>query len=303
MMRRTFLALTAAAITATRAQAQINSERFGGTSYNTPEVAAEMRHIEDNIRPFDGARKRILITGSTAGLGQLAAYHLVKRGHRVVAHARNQTRSVDVKRDIPELEAVVIGDLSDLDQTRKLADEINGLGRFDVIIHNAGVYGAPSAEVLTVNSLSPYVLTSLVERPDQLIYLTSDLHLSGGLDPERIVGATSPASYHDTKAHDFALAMIVAREWPNVRSNTVQPGWVPTRMGALSGRAPDNLREGYMTQVWLAEGIETGSRITGEYFFHRKIDRNFNPVTRDVAAQNGLLGAYARRTGIVFPRD
>jgi NAD(P)-dependent dehydrogenase (short-subunit alcohol dehydrogenase family) len=279
--------------------------RFGATSYNTPEVADEMRYIEENIKPSEGPKKRILVTGSTGGLGELTAYYLAKRGHTVVAHARSEARAADVRRDIPEISNVVIGDLNDLDQTRQLAEDINALGTFDVIIHNAGVYGEPSEEMLHVNSLSPYILTSLVNRPKQLIYLTSDQHLSGDIDADDITSDNPRTTYSDTKTHIFALAMAVAREWPEIQSNAVQPGWVPTLMGFANGNTttPDNLREGYMTQVWLAEGIEPGSKVTGEYFFHQEIDRNFNPIVRDVAAQNRMLDAFAQKTGVSFPRD
>ena len=154
-------------------------ERFGATTYNTPQVAEEMRYIEAHVTPTAGPKKRILITGSTAGLGELTAYYLAKRGHTVVAHARNEARAADVRRDIPEIKDVVIGDLEDLSQTKKLAESINRLGTFDVIIYNAGVYGAAPQTMLHVNSLSSYILTCQVNKPKQLVYLTSDLHLSG----------------------------------------------------------------------------------------------------------------------------
>jgi uncharacterized protein YbjT (DUF2867 family) len=69
-----------------------------------------------------GHSKRVLVTGSTAGAGQLAAAHLLKRGHTVIAHARDTQRAADVRRDLPGLEDVVIGDLRYLDQTRALAE-------------------------------------------------------------------------------------------------------------------------------------------------------------------------------------
>ncbi len=56
----------------------------------------------------------------------------------------------------PGLEDVVIGDLLDLDQTRALAEQINALGEFDIIIHNAGEYGLTDSEILNANSLSQY---------------------------------------------------------------------------------------------------------------------------------------------------
>lgn len=280
-------------------------DQFGLSTYNTQEVVDELMYIEANIGPSpDAAPKRVLVTGSTAGLGELTAKYLIARGHEVVAHARNEKRAEDVRRDIPGLAAVVIGDLANLDKTKKLAADINELGTFDVIIHNAGVYGASSTEMLHVNSLSPYILTSLVHKPQQLIYITSDLHLSGDLKLDGMQSGNPNISYNDTKVQLLTFAMAVAREWPDVQVNAINPGWVPTRMGFHDGPyAPDDLREGYMTQVWLTEGIEEGSRVTGELFFHRVPELNFNPVIRDIDAQHRVIEAYEQATGIPFPRE
>ncbi len=274
---------------------------YGVGSYNTQEVADELRYIEENIRPLapgDGVRKRILITGSTAGIGQLAAAHLLARGHRVVAHARNEQRAADVRRDLPGLETVVVGELRDLDETRALAGQINKLGAFDVIINNAGEYGLSGEEMLNANSLSPYLLTALVNAPAQLIYLTSDLHLGGDLKPDALASGSHDFSYDDTKTQVLTLARAVARRRPAVRVNAVAPGWVPTVMGFHNGPyAPDNLREGYMTQVWLAEGIEPASRVTGEFFFHQAPETRVHADVRNTAVQDRLLEAYTQRTG------
>ena len=54
---------------------------------------------------------RIFITGSADGLGRMAAELLMEQGHRVVLHARSQARADETKRNVPEAEAIVIGDL------------------------------------------------------------------------------------------------------------------------------------------------------------------------------------------------
>ncbi|YCI74475.1 SDR family NAD(P)-dependent oxidoreductase [Arthrobacter sp. R1-13] len=231
-------------------------------------------------------------------MGQLAAAHLLARGHRVVAHARNEQRAADVRRDLPGLEAVVVGELRNLDETQALAGAINKLGAFDVVINNAGEYRLTGEEMLNANSLSPYVLTALVDAPKHLIYLTSDLHLSGELKPEAVRSGERDFSYDDTKTQILTLAMAVARIRPEVQVNAVAPGWVPTTMGFHNGPyAPDDLREGYMTQVLLAEGLEPGSRVTGGFFFHREPETRVHADVRNTTAQDLLLEAYVQRTG------
>ena len=82
---------------------------------------------------------RIFITGSSDGLGLMAAQLLVEQGHSVVLHARNLQRAEATRRRLPGAEAIVKGDLASLQQMRSVAEEVNTLGTFDAIIHNAAV--------------------------------------------------------------------------------------------------------------------------------------------------------------------
>ena len=91
---------------------------------------------------------RIFITGSADGLGQLAAKALIAQGHQVVLHARNETRGQQAMDHAPGAEGVVTADLANIDDTRELASKVNALGRFDAVIHNAGVYQDSAAQNL-----------------------------------------------------------------------------------------------------------------------------------------------------------
>ncbi|WPO84342.1 SDR family NAD(P)-dependent oxidoreductase [Chryseobacterium sp. JJR-5R] len=270
--------------------------------YNTKEVVDEIYYIEKNIRPLSPEpTKRILITGSTAGIGFLTAKTLIMKGYKVVVHARNEERAKDARRDLPEAEAVVTGDLSDLKEVKKLAGDINALGTFDVIIHNAGVYDARSSgnAILNVNALAPYILTSLLKKPRQLIYLCSDLHLGGNLKLQSMQDKSSDINYSDSKLQVLVMSKAVSRKWRDVKVNAVNPGWVATKMGK-SG-APDDLRLSYGTLVWLAEGTEEGSNVTGQLLFQKKIEKNYNLAANDPATQDALLETYAKVTGVSFP--
>ena len=67
---------------------------------------------------------------------------------------------------------------------RTVADEVNKFGRFDAVIHNAGVgYREGRVEmeprvpsVFAVKVLAPYILTALIERTKRLVYLSSGMH-------------------------------------------------------------------------------------------------------------------------------
>ena len=168
---------------------------------------------------------RIFVTGSADGLGKLAAQMLLKAGHEVVVHVRSKSR-IDAVKDLNA--KVVVGDLSDLDQARDVAKQVNALGTMDSVIHNAGVY--QSSAVMPVNVTAPYLLTALMHRPKRLIYMSSGLHRGGHprLDGIDWSGRKATGSYSDSKLFISAFAAALARLWPDVLSNSVNPGWVPT---------------------------------------------------------------------------
>ena len=240
---------------------------------------------------------RIFITGSADGLGQLAAKALIDLGHKVVIHARSIEREKQAMIKTPGAEDALIGDLSSIEETKALASQANGLGKFDAIIHNAGVYRATAKEIFAVNTLAPYILTCLIQKPRRLIYLSSGMHLHGHSKLDNLKTDIRHINYSDSKLHVVMLCMAVARKWPDVYSNAVDPGWVPTKMGG-SG-APDNLEKGYETQVWLAGSNDEKAKVSGRYFFHQK-ERHHNPEADDVQLQERLLKLCEEITGVSF---
>jgi NAD(P)-dependent dehydrogenase (short-subunit alcohol dehydrogenase family) len=102
-------------------------------------------------------------------------------------------------------------------------------------------------------------------------------------------------AYSDTKFHDVLLAFAVARVWPDVFSNAVEPGWVATKMGGPS--ATDDLDQGHRTQVWLAASDDPAAKVSGEYFYHMR-RREPKSATRDVEVQERLLEACRKFSGV-----
>ncbi len=249
---------------------------------------------------------RVFITGSTDGLGRAAAETLMREGHQVVLHARSKERASALADIQPRAAGVVIGDLASASETRSLAEQVNKLGRMDAVIHNAGVYREPGrgntpeghARLLAVNVLAPYLLTGLIEQPDRLIYLSSGMH-RGGEGPLRDVDWKqrdwdTNRAYSESKLYITALAFAVARHWPKVFSNAVDPGWVPTKMGGRG--APDDLEQGHLTQTWLATSNNPAARVTARYWHHRK-PRQPADQALDAGFQDQLVDTLAELTG------
>jgi len=243
---------------------------------------------------------KIFITGSADGLGLLSAKSLMNEGHEVVLHARNEERKRETLENFPERQIVLTGDLSNMEETKRLADEVNGLGRFDAIIHNAGMFQAPGKLIFRVNTLAPYILTSLISKPARLIYLSSNMHLSGSPKLELFHTDHDKISYSDSKLHVLMLAKAVARKWDNSLSNAVDPGWVPTKMGGKG--APGDLEKGYQTQVWLAVSNDEKALVSGRYFHHHK-ENQYHPAADDMDLHDQFLAACGEITGIKFTEE
>jgi len=227
---------------------------------------------------------RILITGAADGLGLMAG-----------------------------AENTVSADLSSIKETMALAEKVNKLGEFDAIIHNAGmgyrelrrgnsVDGLPP--LLAVNTLAPYILTSLIRLPKRLIYLSSGLHQDGDATLKDLTWDARVwngyQAYADTKLHNVLIAFAIARRCKKVYANALEPGWVATKMGGPG--APDDLQEAPKTQVWLATSNSAEAMVSGKYFYHKKL-HDCLPAASNMVVQEKLLIACERISGVSFPLD
>lgn len=254
---------------------------------------------------------RILITGSSDGLGRMAARLLIEEGHDVVLHARDAARARTALDAVPGAAAVLTGDLASIAQTRRLAEAANAQGPFDAVIHNAAVGFRERRRVVTedglphvfaINTLAPYILTALIQRPKRLVYVSSELHRRGDASLGDMLWERRPwrgnPAYSDTKLHDVLLAFAVARRWPGTLSNALEPGWVATKMGGP--RATGDLDAAHRTQAWLAVSDDPAANVTGQYFYHKQL-RKPHGAAGAPGLQDRLLAECGRLSGVELP--
>jgi len=255
---------------------------------------------------------RVLVTGSTEGIGLESAKQLLESGHQVVGHARNAARADQLRSALPGLSSVVVGDLTSLAETRALAAQATDAGPFDAVIHNAGVGGATERaltgdgveRIFHVNVVAPYLLTALMPRPGRLVYLTSGLESAGRVSLDDLQYTARPwngmQAYSDSKLYDVIVAFAVARLWPEVLVTTVDPGWIKTRLGGPS--APDAVQDGAATQVWLATSDDDAARVTGRYLKRFEL-LAANPEASNIRTQDAILARLAEITGVSLPQE
>jgi NAD(P)-dependent dehydrogenase (short-subunit alcohol dehydrogenase family) len=250
---------------------------------------------------------RVFITGSSTGLGLMAAELLVSQGHQVVLHARTADRAADAQQRLRQAVAVAIGDVETIAGAKGIAAQVNALGHFDAVIHNAAVGYREGHQVtadnlphvFAINTLSVYILTALIERPKRIVYLSSGMHRRADANLDDILWQkrhwNGSKAYAESKLHDAMLAFAIARRWPDVLSNSLEPGWVPTKMGGPG--APDDMDQAHRTQVWLAASDDPNAQVTGEYFYHMK-PKAPNPQANNPALQDRLIAICADISGI-----
>ena len=237
----------------------------------------------------DSLHHRLCRRSRTGGRADAA-----RTGARVVVHARNRDRLTAVRDLLDRGAMAVVGDLSNLEETRGVAGQVNRLGQMDAVIHNAGVLSGPN--VLPVNVGAPYLLTALIHRPEAAGLPQQrhaprrssqpDRHRLERPPRDKLLFGQQALRHHARRCRRPDLAGRVQQRG--------RPGWVPTRMGGPG--APDDLRLGHLTQEWLATSDDPEARTSGGYWHHQ---RRVDPArsVHDQRFQGQLLQELASFTG------
>ena len=189
-------------------------------------------------------KKTILITGSTDGIGKLAALKLANDGHEIYLHGRNADKLSGV---ISEMKSAsgnenikgFIADFSDLTVVRKMATTVNEeLPKLDVLINNAGVYKSRATKTVdgleirfAVNYFAPYLLTQellpLLKKGEMPRIINLSSAAQAPVSMEALRGAVSLEEMQAYAQSKLALTMWsvhLAEAEPDIIVIPVNPG-------------------------------------------------------------------------------
>ncbi|PQJ19206.1 SDR family NAD(P)-dependent oxidoreductase [Nonlabens tegetincola] len=188
--------------------------------------------------------KTILITGSTDGIGKLAAIDLAKNGHTIFIHGRNREKVSKVVEEITKLTTskTIYGFTCNFSQLQSIDDFVNQIAsktiKLDVLINNAGVYNSPVATTnngidirIAVNYLAPYLLTTkllpLLEKSDSARVINLSSAAQSSISPEFFLGketVSESGAYAQSKLALTMWSFQLAKEQPELNVIAVNPG-------------------------------------------------------------------------------
>ena len=278
------------------------------------------------------ARRTILVTGATRGIGRASARRLAKLGERVVLGARDPGRGAEVADRIAAeggAAEVLPLDLASFESVRAAAARFAAThASLDVLVHNAGI-ALRHREVSRdghertwqTNFLGAYLLTALLmpalrrSPKPRVVSVSSEAHAMGRIDWDDLELRSlydGFRAYANSKLAQLLFTRELARREPGVAANAVHPGAVVTRVWRDRPRLP--VRAMVHSIAWLAgTGLPTPSRgaapvvrlatgsgldgVTGRYFRRfREVDPS--PAARDDTAAARLWELAAKQTGL-----
>jgi NAD(P)-dependent dehydrogenase (short-subunit alcohol dehydrogenase family) len=274
--------------------------------------------------------KIVMITGATAGIGEVTAHNLAAMGADLILVARNEEKAKALQADIQEQTgkqpAYMLADLSNLSQIRQLAGQFQDkYDRLDVLVNNAGAVFLSRQEsvdgfelTLATNHLNYFLLTNLLldslkaSEKARIVNVASDAHRGNVINFDDLNSKQSYATmrvYGQSKLANIMFTYELARrlDGTQVTANSLHPGFVRTNFGRNNGwlsrlimpviqLAGITKEKGAETMTYLASSPEVEG-VNGKYF-EKKTAVSSSKVSYDEAAQKRLWDVSAEMVGL-----
>lgn len=179
--------------------------------------------------------KKILITGSSRGIGRATALAAAKKGYKVIVHGRTDSEDLkSIHSEIPDAEKVYF----DVSDKRDVHDKLADFGDIDVLINNAGIarnfindiqdvddekaLDEYKVNVLgTIHCIQAVLPRMLNSKGCSIVNVSSIKGVSG-------LATMSTFTYAPAKAGVISITKALAKSYPSIRFNVVSPGYVET---------------------------------------------------------------------------
>ncbi len=240
---------------------------------------------------------KILVTGSSDGIGKETARQLAAGGAHVIVHGRSEERAAGAAREVGAA-GIWVCDFGSLADVRRAAGQWpEGIA---VLINNAGVY-LQERQTTTdgfettfqVNHLAPFLLTHLVlpglAAGARIINVSSQVHVGAEMAWDDLMGEkrfSGYDAYAQSKLANLLFTRALAQRQKKATVNALHPGVIGTRLlrGGFAGMSGSPLARGAETPVYLATAKEVEG-VTGSYFVNRRETRPSSRALDGAAAQ------------------
>jgi retinol dehydrogenase-12 len=248
----------------------------------------------------DLSGKICLVTGATAGIGEVTARRLAGMDAAVTIVGRNAERAAAsaarIKAATGATVEILVADLSSQADIRRLANEFLARhSRLDVLVNNAGAVFKRRLESVdgiemtwALNHMSYFLLTNLLlgalhaAAPSRIVNVASDAHSGAQInfdDPQLKRGYSAWRAYGQSKLANILFTVELARRLDGtaLSANALHPGFVASNFGKNNGGlfailfglaqrvAAISPESGAETSIYLATSPEVAG-LSGQYF-------------------------------------
>jgi len=216
--------------------------------------------------------KIALVTGAGRGIGKAVALHYAREGAKLAICARTAAEIAAAAREIETAGAECLAlecDVAQEESVARLVAEVEKrFGRIDALVNNAGVMTRPTPAIelevkkwdytIAVNLRGPFLATRaalplmLRQKSGSIVNVSSSIGRSA---------YANFAAYAASKWGLEGLTQTVAAEVSGrgVRVNSVDPGYVATKLTGYRGGAPEAV-----TDVFVFLASDEARNVTGK---------------------------------------